>query len=237
MHGVDAVFGLHIGAHLPFGIAHVSAGPIMAGSDLFVATVHGQSSHAGRPHEGTDGIVLAAHAILACQMGVARRISPHHEGALSMGMIHGGTAENVLADNVTVRGTIRWFEEPVRRTLHDALRRGFGVAETLGGGADIVVEEGYPPVVNDERITQLAQEAVTSALGRDSVAPFAPWMGAEDFAILARQAPGCFLWLGAALDPPREHHHPSFDIDERALPRGAAALAACALHALQQLRG
>jgi amidohydrolase len=60
-------------------------------------------------------------------------------------------------------------------------------------------------------------------------------MGAEDFAILAREAPGCFFWLGAGLDPPREHHHPAFDIDERALPIGAAALAACALRALHEL--
>jgi amidohydrolase len=57
-------------------------------------------------------------------------------------------------------------------------------------------------------------------------------MGAEDFAILAQEAPGCFFWLGAALDPPREHHHPMFDIDESALAKGAATLAACAITAL-----
>jgi len=59
-------------------------------------------------------------------------------------------------------------------------------------------------------------------------------MGAEDFALLAREAPGCFIWLGAALEPPREHHHPNFDIDESVLAKGAAALAACAVHALRQ---
>jgi IAA-amino acid hydrolase len=237
MNGVAAVFGVHIGAHLPFGMAHISAGPIMAGSDLFAATVRGRSAHAGRPHEGTDAIVLAAHAILACQMGVARRISPHDEGTLSMGMINGGTAENVLADAVTVRGTMRWFDDRVRRTLRDALHRGFQVAETLGGRFEIALEEGYPPVINDGHATRLAADAVAGCLGSDAVVPFEPWMGAEDFAILGRQAPGCFFWLGAALDPPREHHHPSFDIDERALPRGAAALAACAVHALQHFRG
>ena len=235
MRDVAAVFGMHIGAHLPFGKAHISEGPIMAGSDLFEATVRGRSSHAGRPHEGTDAILLAAHAVLACQMGAARRISPHAEGTLSIGTIHGGFAENVLAESVTVRGTIRYYEDQVRATLRDTLQRAFRAAETLGGEYDIQLHEGYPPVVNDAHMTQLVRTAVSGTLGADAVVPFDRMMGAEDFALLAREAPGCFFWLGAALSPPREHHHPAFDIDERALPLGAAALAACALAALQEL--
>ncbi|HUF49825.1 MAG TPA: amidohydrolase [Longimicrobiales bacterium] len=235
MQHVDAVFGMHIGAHLPFGRVHVAAGPIMAGSDLFTATVHGRSSHAGRPHEGTDAIVLAAHAVLACQLGSARRISPHDEGTLSIGTIHGGFAENVLAESVALRGTIRYFDDAVRDRLRDALARAFAVAETLGGGYELQLKDGYPPVVNDARMTRLVTQAVAGVLGTESVAHFDRMMGAEDFALLARAAPGCFFWLGAALDPPREHHHPAFDIDERALPLGAAAMAACALAALKEL--
>jgi IAA-amino acid hydrolase len=236
MRAVDHVFGLHIGAHLSSGRVHISPGPIMAGSDLFTATVHGRSFHAGRPHEGTDAIVLTAHAILACQVGSARRVSPHDEGTLSIGTIHGGFAENVLAESVSVRGTIRYFHEHVRDTLRDALQRGFAVAETLGGRCELEVKEGYPPVVNDEDATALATEAVAAALGHDCIVPFDRMMGAEDFALLAREAPGCFIWLGAGLEPPREHHHPAFDIDERALARGAAILAACALTSLQRNR-
>jgi len=235
MDGVDVVFGTHIGAHLPAGFAHISPGPIMAGSDLFTATVQGRSSHAGRPHEGTDAIVLAAHAILACQLGSARRISPHDEGTLSLGTIAGGFAENVLAESVSIRGTIRYFEEHVRQVLRDALHRGFQAAETLGGGFDIALKEGYPPVVNDDTATAMAMHAAADVIGVEHVVPFPRMMGAEDFALLAREAPGCFIWLGAALEPAREHHHPAFDIDERALPQGAAIMTACALHALQRI--
>jgi amidohydrolase len=234
MAGVRAVFGLHIGAHLPAGRAHISAGPIMAGSDLFTAVVHGRSAHAGRPHEGIDAVVLAAHAILACQVGAARRLSPQQEGTLSIGTISGGFAENVLAESVSVRGTIRYFEPAVRYVLNDALHRGFNVAETLGGRVEIRTEQGYPPVVNDSEVTAVAEAAARAVLGASGVVPFERWMGAEDFAILAAQAPGCFIWLGAALEPPREHHHPAFDIDERVLAQGAATLAACALHALDR---
>lgn len=235
MQGVEAVFGIHIGAHLELGRAYISPGAIMAGSDLFTATVHGRSSHAGRPHEGTDAIVLAAHAILACQLGTARRISPHDEGTLGIGTMHGGFAENVLAEKVSMRGTIRYYHEDVREVLRDSLRRGLAVVETLGGSFDLSLKAGYPPVVNDAHMTGLAAAAVGGLIGADAVVPFERMMGAEDFAILAREAPGCFFWLGAGLEPPREHHHPAFDIDERALPIGAAALAACAIRALNEL--
>src|SRR5690606_4046958 len=144
-------------------------------------------------------------------------------------------AENVVADRVALAGTVRYFEESVRETLHRELRRALGVAETLGGRATLDLRPGYPPVVNDPGMTRLARAALEDAFGADGVAAAEPMMGAEDFALFQREAPGCFFWLGAALEDPREHHHPEFDIEERALPRGAAALAACALRALAEL--
>ena len=88
--------------------------------------------------------------------------------------------------------------------------------------------------MNDPATTHTAAAAVAATLGEQALVDFEPMMGAEDFAILQREAPGTFLWIGAALDPPREHHHPRFDIDESVLSRGATVLAACALHALNE---
>ena len=232
MRGVDAVFGIHIGAHLSSGIAFISPGSIMAGSDIFTASVRGKAAHAARPHEGVDAIVLASHVILACQNAVARRLAPRQEGVLTIGMIEGGTAENILADSVMMRGTVRYFDEDVRNVLHRELESACRVGDVLGGKVELDLRHGYPPVINDARATQTALNAVRSTLGGENVQSFEPMMGAEDFAILAREAPGCFFWLGAALTPAREHHHPNFDVDESALAKGAASLAACALAAL-----
>jgi amidohydrolase len=234
MDGVDAVFGLHVGAHLPAGLVFVRDGPIMAGSDTFSAAIEGVSSHAARPEEGVDAIVLSAHAILACQHAVARRISPFHPGVLTIGRVQGGVAENIIAERVVLDGTIRYFAQPVRERLRDALRRGLAVAETMGGRVELDLRDGYPPVVNHPAMTELAVAAASDVAGRDAVQPAEPIMGAEDFAFLLERAPGSFLWLGAALDPPREHHHPRFDIDETVLPLGAAILATCASRALDR---
>jgi len=230
--GVDAVYGLHIGAHLPTGIFHVSSGPTMAGTDTFTATIRGKSAHAARPHEGVDAIVLAAHVVTACQTIVARRIDPFKEGVLTIGMVSGGTAENIIADRVTLRGTLRYFEDDVRKIIRRELENACRIAEAMGGGYELAMRNGYPPVVNDPAKTEIARRAIAASLGEAAIAPAQPIMGAEDFAMMQQKTPGTFIWLGAALAKPREHHHPEFNVDESVLVKGATALAAIAMEAM-----
>jgi amidohydrolase len=208
---------------------------MMAGSDTFTAQVIGKSSHAARPQEGVDAIVLAAHVVIACQNAVARRISPFQQGVLTIGIVGGGTAENVIADRVVLRGTIRYFDEAVRQVLRRELRNALALTEPMGGKYELDLRDGYPPVINDPAMTELAQGAIARMFGGESIKDFEPMMGAEDFALMQREAPGAFLWLGAALAQPREHHHPEFDIDERVLVKGASALAGTAIEALKTL--
>lgn len=234
--GVSAVFGLHIGAHLPFGKFLVKSGPIMAGNDTFTITIKGRSAHAARPHEGIDAIVLAAHVVTACQTIISRHVDPFHEGVLSIGMIGGGTAENIIADRVVLRGTLRYFAADVRRTIRAELTRACELAKTLGGDYEMDMRDGYPPVVNDEGMTSVARGALSAALGADTIQEMEPMMGAEDFALMLQHAPGTFIWAGAALERAREHHHPQFDIDERMLARGSAALAAIAIEAMRAIK-
>jgi amidohydrolase len=238
MEDVAAVFALHVGPHLPAGRIFTRPGPIMAGSDTFTAHVLGSSSHGARPDAGVDAVVLAAHVILAAQDAVARRISPMQTGVLSLGTVRGGTAENVLADRVTMHGTLRYFEPEVRRRLRESLGRALAVADALGGGHELDLRDGYPPTVNDRAMTELATAAARQVLGSDGVWEAEPMMGAEDFSILLKEAPGALLWLGAAPpDRPRELHRPDMDIDESVLPVGAAVLAAAAVRALEAVAG
>ncbi len=225
MRDVVAVAGLHVGAHLPTGKIFVKAGPMMAGSDDFKIRVRGRSAHAALPHEGVDALVLAAQGILGAQQAVSRRISPMDHGVLTFGTIRGGVASNVLPEEVVLSGTLRYFTDEVRSRLHRSLHEAFASLEAQGGKVRVDLRPGYPPLVNDPGVTEVAREVARRVGGEENVWPAEPMMGAEDFALLAREAPGTFLWLGAALPDPREHHHPRFDIDESVLPTAAALLA------------
>lgn len=234
MDAVDAVFAFHVGPHLPAGKVFVSAGPVMAGSDTFTAHVLGSSSHGARPDAGVDAVVLAAHVVLAAQNAVARRIGPMDSGVLTFGTVRGGTAENILADRVSLDGTLRYFDPAVRERLRQSLEQALAVADALGGSHELHIRDGYPPTVNDAAMATLAREAAVALLGSDGVWDATPMMGAEDFAILLGESPGALLWLGASpADGPRELHRPDMDIDESVLPIGAAVLAECAASALE----
>jgi amidohydrolase len=225
MEGVSAVAGLHVGGHLPAGKVFVKEGAMMAGCDDLRVSVRGRSAHAAMPHEGVDALVLTAHGILAAQQVVSRQLSPMENGVVTFGKIRGGVAPNVVPEEVQLDGTLRYFAEEVRERLHEGVRGAFAALEALGGTTQVHIREGYPPLVNHPEVARVARKVATEVVGDEDVWDAEPMMGAEDFAILSREAPGAFLWLGAALPDAREHHHPRFDIDEAVLPLAAALLA------------
>ena len=235
MEGVSAVIGLHVDSTSPVGQVLFREGPLMAGNDTLRGVVRGRASHAAIPHEGLDAIVLAAQVVNAAHQIVSRRIDPLEPAVITFGSIKGGTKENIVAEEVKLEGTLRYFKEEVRETLHDELRRAFAIADALGGEGHVEIRSGNPPVMNHGRLTELVQETARSVVDPEIVLRSAQIMGAEDFAYLSREAPGCFFWLGARIeDDPRYHHTPRFDIDERCLPTGAAVLAAAAERVLAE---
>ena len=233
--GVDAVVGLHVGAHLPAGKVFLKEGPFFAGSDEVLITVEGQSAHAGRPQDGVDAVALASLGVVAAQQVVSRKISPTSRGVLTLGTIHGGTAPNVVAEQVTLRGTLRYFEPEVRRRIQEGVREAFSTLEAMGAHCDVQFLAGYPPVINDRNVTRWVKEAATTIIGDSDFLEGDPNMEAEDFAFFAARAPGAFFWLGAALSESRAHHRPDFDVDEAVLPLGAAILAQSAVHLMTRL--
>ncbi len=236
LHGVDAVVGSHVGAHLDPGKIYVREGPIFGGSDELEVTVRGRSAHAARPHEGVDALVLAAQGVVAVQQAVSRRIDPMEGGVVTFGTIQGGRAMNVLADRVTLTGTLRYFSLDVRDRLRDAVRAAFNGLEAHGAEVEVRVIPGYPPVVNDAGATARVRQGLSDLLGPDHIQEVEPVLLAEDFSYLAQEAPGVFFWVGAGLPDRREHHHPRFDIDESAISLAAAALAGAAVTLLDEPR-
>jgi amidohydrolase len=236
---LDAVFGLHVSPIHEVGTVATRTGPITAAADEFTLTVIGSGGHAAHPHAAVDPIVLAAHAVMAIQQIVSRRLKPIEAGVVTIGTINGGTAENVIPDTVTMRGTLRSFSPETRQLLRDELRRACGVVEALGGSFELDILEGYPPTVNSDDAAAVMFDAMREMLGEERVQTAEMSMGAEDFSFMAERAPGCFLRLGThnpAWDRQYLVHRADFRMDEDALPVGAAALAAAAVRWMETRR-
>ena len=226
MEGVDIIMALHVDSSIPVGSIEVDDPYISASVDTFYATLRGQGCHGAYPHRGVDTIFILGQVINAIHGIVSRRIDPVKPAVISIGTVHGGQTDNVIPETVEITGTIRSMDEEVRQKLFEELEKALGVARALGGDFELSIEEGYPSSMNDPQVASLIRQVAIDLLGEDCLHPPEPGMGAEDFGLLANLAPGAMFFLGTKREGERrEAHSPTFDIDERALPIGAAILA------------
>jgi amidohydrolase len=235
MEGVDAVLALHVHGSLPVGDITLNAGATSAGVDSFWVTIVGQGGHGAYPHEGLDPIHIAAHVVLALHGIVSRRVNPFESAVVTVGSIHGGQANNVIPDSVTLSGTIRYENPEVQEQIHAAIEQALEVARALGGDYQLDLQKGAPPVMNDAEIVALLHNVASGLLGDEQIKARDKGMGAEDFAVLASLVPGAMFRLGCQLEgDERKGHTPNFDLDERCLPFGVAIMAEAALRLLRR---
>jgi amidohydrolase len=228
--GVDAVFGLHFWQGMPTGTVALVKGPMMAQSDNFRITVRGRGGHGSMPQAAVDPILAAAHIVTAAQGIISRNVDPLKPAVLSFGTIHGGTVYNIIPNEVLLTGTVRTFDPGLQKLIEERLREtAEGAARALGASAELEYEIGYPPLVNDPASVDFVSGVVRRKLGGDRLLTIDPVMGGEDFAYYLQKRPGAFLFFGAGDGTSAPHHHPSFDIDEKALPQAALLLASIAL--------
>ena len=232
MDGVDAVFGIHIGSilgpSLPSGTISVVPGCCMASFDRFVLTVKGNGCHGSTPEKGVDPVTIACNIVLSLQEVIAREIAGTKPAVLTVGMINGGFAYNIIPSEVKIEGTIRAVEESVRRQLAKRIEEiSKNIAAAFRGSVDFFMDWGAPPVINDEKMAALAAKAAAKVLGEEHVVTTqdAPNMGGEDFAYYLAEKPGAFMFLSSAdaakhTDVP--HHNPKFMVDEDVFCKGSA---------------
>ncbi len=228
--GVHAVFGLHNKPDLPVGTVGIKSGALMAAADGFKIEVDGVGTHAAVPDAGIDPIVTAAHIVTALQSIVSRNVSPLDSAVVSVTQIHSGSSWNVIPDKAVMDGTLRTFDERVRKRVRERFAQVIdGVASALDTTARLHWIQGPPPVLNDPLLAGLGKQAAEAA-GLEVVEPV-PSSAGEDFAFYQQQVPGLFVFIGTS--GTQEWHHPGFTLDEQALPYSARFLAQLALDALE----
>jgi hippurate hydrolase len=222
---MERVFGMHNWPGAPEGTFLWREGPIMAATANIRATVTGKGAHGAMPNQGNDPIVIASQIVTALQSIVARNVDPVESGVITIGHIQGGDTWNVIPQNVTLRGTARWFKPEVG----DLLEAKFtalvtGIATAFGASAEAVFDRGYPATVNEVESTRLAIRAAQAVAGEARVQEMArPTMGGEDFSFMLNAKAGNYIMLGAGRGPADPQvHHPLYDFNDAVLPVGAS---------------
>ena len=167
LEGVDAIFGMHVWSAMDLGSASFESGERMACSDRFTIQIHGKLSHGSAPHQGRDAILAAAAVVMALQSIPSRINDPLDSLVVTVGMMNGGTKENILADHVELVGTVRAFNREFRAGMPERIKELVtNVAKGYGCSADCDYYFGPSPLINDdEELVELARKAAEKELG------------------------------------------------------------------------
>lgn len=223
---VEAVFGNHFWASLPLGTIATKSNAFMAGADRFVITIHGQGGHGAYPEDTKDAVVIGSEIINKLQTIMSRKVSPIDTGVLTIGHFEAGTTFNVIADQARMEGTVRYIKDDVKQTIKEQIHQIVeGICLANDVTFDIDYEDGYPPLINHVDETNLLFSVANDIEDVTNVKEAEVQLGAEDFAYYLQHKKGAFFFTGAnKAGHSYPHHHPMFDIDERAMPIAAKTL-------------
>lgn len=240
---VDLIMACHVAPDLPVGTLGLFSGPSHASADSFRLTVKGRGAHGGRPNEGVDPIVAAAHLVTAIQTLVSRNIKPTEPAVVTIGKFWAGSVGNVIPEVAELEGTVRALSEEVREKLLKRLEElREGMDRSFSVKSELQWLDSVPVCVNEEKISLFLQEVAADILGEERVKWLGPSMGAEDFSLFAKVRPAAIIRLGCAKQGEFQEgyaplHSPRFDIDESCLMIGVQIFTEAAKRILLQEEG
>ena len=214
LEGVSCIIGFHNKPDIPVGFIGIKEGPLMAGVEQFEVEIRGVGTHAAAPHNGNDPIVTASQIITGLQSIVSRHISPLETAVVSVTKIEAGKTWNIIPDRIKLEGTIRTFSEKVReetKKLFEQIIKNYSAA--VNQEAEIKWISDGSPVDNNEKMAEILKKEISKFA--KVIAPEI-MMGGDDFARYQEKVPGLYAFIGTGC--PYEWHHPSFLIDDKALP-------------------
>jgi amidohydrolase len=215
---VDAVFGMHIDPGLPAGEVSFLAGPVNAAPDSFDIRIQGRGGHGAAPHQTIDAVLVGAQVVNALQHIHSRQISPFDQLVITVGHFQAGTTNNVIADSALLQGTVRTTSPQLRAGIEEMIRRvTAGVCASYGATFELAYDYGYPVLVNDAAMTDVARQAAVALVGEGAVKRAEPGMYGEDFAFYLQERPGCFGNLGVKAPgdgPCFPCHHPKLTVSD-----------------------
>jgi amidohydrolase len=231
---VDRTFALHLYSGLDVGKVGVRDGAFFASSDRFDIELIGKGGHGAMPQAAVDPIVGAAQLVTALQTIASREIAPQHPVVVTVGSLHAGTTFNVIPERAQLQGTVRAFDEAVRKALPERIERVIlGVCEAMRLEYRFEYHWVYPPTVNDAAVNAVVREVARELRGPEGVVdPHDIVMWSEDMSFMQQQRPGAYFLVGArGMERGTEpQHSPHFDIDERALEVGLEMMVGLGLH-------
>lgn len=233
---ISAAIAVHVATatELPTGHIVVSSGIGAPAADYFTVKVRGKGCHGATPWKGVDALTVAAHILIAFQEIPARELSLSQTAVFTVGSVKTHEAGNAIANSATLNGTLRTYNETVRRTVKKRMEEiALNVAKGFRATATIEFKNGCPPLINDAYLAAFAEIQAKNLFGESAVINLGDFnkgandniSGSEDFAFISQKVPSITLAIAAGEKTNGYKyplHHPKSKFDESALYIGSA---------------
>lgn len=224
----DMFIAQHILPELETGKVGYKPGRYMASCDELYFTIRGRGGHAALPGLTTDQIYIASNLVIRLKHSMAEKQQHRNiPTVLGIGKIIGEGATNVIPDKVEIAGTFRTFDETWRAEALNLVRSVTkSTADEFGIIIDVNISEGYPVLINDEKLTMKAIEYSSELLGKDKIETYDIRMSSDDFSFYSSIAPSLYYRVGIrpAGAEMKKLHTAGFDIDESGMETGVMNL-------------
>lgn len=200
----EFALGMHDEHSLPAGVVGYHPGWFRANSTGLEMTVFGKGGHGAFPQGANDPVVTAARIVLGLQTIVSRENDPNEPAVVTVGSIHGGTATNIIPDQVKLQITVRSMKPELQQRMLAAITRvarGEALAMNAPQEPAITTLSNTDAVFNDPELTERAAATARAALGADRVTPMPALMGGEDFSQFGLAGVRSVLLHVGAVDP------------------------------------
>lgn len=226
---VTEMFALHVFPDLETGKFGFKEGLYMASCDEIYMTIHGKGGHGATPQNCVDPILIGANILTNLQQVISRKGDPTIPSVLSFGHFEALGATNVIPSKAILKGTFRTMNEKWRAEAHQHITQiATEIAQSNGASIELVIDKGYPFLINDASCTQKMKDKAIALVGSENVVELPLRMTSEDFAYYSQKVPVCFFRLGVRNEAKGITfgvHHPNFDIDSEALIYGTQLMA------------
>lgn len=225
----QAIYGMHNWPYCEIGKIAVTAGAVMAASDTFKLVIKGKGGHAAFPHECIDPLIIGSQIVCALQNIVSRNLNPIDTAVVSVTNFNAGTgADNIIADNALITGSVRSFKPETRNMLEERIQDiCLKICQANNAECEFEYIKITDSTINEPTQTEFCRKIATSIFGSENVITDAqPCMGAEDFGAMLAEVPGCYVWVGSGSPDKSGNvsnfclHHPEFDFNDEIIPIG-----------------
>ncbi|WP_067141179.1 M20 metallopeptidase family protein [Oceanivirga salmonicida] len=196
----DRILAFHSAPELKVGKIGIKYGKMHATSAVFKLNVIGRPAHAALAYQGIDSIVIASKVVDYLQTIVSRKIDGRNAAVITVGTFNAGTAENIVADNAELTGTIRTLDQETKKYIVNILNNELkDYVKSYGAKLEVEIRDSYAPVINDKEFTKYFEENTKDILGENSIEYIEQTrMDVEDFGFFLEEITGTFYRLGVS---------------------------------------